>query len=478
MQLSEQQQAVVQHCLKGSGNLAVEAVAGSGKTSTVKSTIVKLGPAWRILYLVFNKKNQVEAAEKLPDYCEVKTFNAFGHGLCYKIGFKGRIDKDKVIKLFKFEVNDLKKADRKERKRIFKWAPKVSQLIGLFRGYALMNYPDAVRELDAITVKHDIELPDDQQFFDELKLTWDACLASKKRDFNDQLFLPVLHDADFGEYDFVFIDEAQDSNPIKIEFVKRIKATMKIVVGDRNQAIYGFAGADLDAFDTLKEVLDSIELPLTYCFRCAKAIVEEAKKIVPHIEAAPDAIEGSVTEGTHEDAEPGDFVICRTTAPLVAECLKFIRAGKSAVVLGRLIGDNLLKMAEDIGMVRVATLEQSIEKLESHRERSTAKLSKLGKTDQIQELGDRCDTLSVLLERCEVPSDLEDVIEEVFSEDQEGVVFMTAHKSKGLEADRVFILRPDLMPHPKVVGPLAPQEMNLKYVAVTRALKHLVFVKD
>jgi superfamily I DNA/RNA helicase len=58
------------------------------------------------------------------------------------------------------------------------------------------------------------------------------------------------------------------------------------------------------------------------------------------------------------------------------------------------------------------------------------------------------------------------------------VTFSTAHKSKGLEADRVLILLPDKLPLTwKGQQPWEfEQEMNLKYVALTRAKKELVFV--
>jgi superfamily I DNA/RNA helicase len=52
-------------------------------------------------------------------------------------------------------------------------------------------------------------------------------------------------------------------------------------------------------------------------------------------------------------------------------------------------------------------------------------------------------------------------------------MFCTVHRSKGLEAKVVYILRPDLMPHPKGN---AQEERNLKYVAITRAKERLIWV--
>jgi superfamily I DNA/RNA helicase len=54
----------------------------------------------------------------------------------------------------------------------------------------------------------------------------------------------------------------------------------------------------------------------------------------------------------------------------------------------------------------------------------------------------------------------------------------TVHKAKGLEADNVFIICPELLPM-RMEGQQEweyQQELNLKYVAVTRAKKRLVWV--
>ena len=72
-------------------------------------------------------------------------------------------------------------------------------------------------------------------------------------------------------------------------------------------------------------------------------------------------------------------------------------------------------------------------------------------------------------------------IEAIFKDDQkDGICLSTIHKAKGLESDRVFIIRPDKMflPHCMRVAWMAEQEYNLAYVAYTRAKKFLGFVTD
>ena len=68
-------------------------------------------------------------------------------------------------------------------------------------------------------------------------------------------------------------------------------------------------------------------------------------------------------------------------------------------------------------------------------------------------------------------------IEGLFSDEAvSGVVCGTVHKMKGLEADRVWIIKPEVMPHPKAKGWSLEQEYNIMYVSVTRARRELVVV--
>jgi DNA helicase-2/ATP-dependent DNA helicase PcrA len=57
---------------------------------------------------------------------------------------------------------------------------------------------------------------------------------------------------------------------------------------------------------------------------------------------------------------------------------------------------------------------------------------------------------------------------------------MTVHRAKGQETDRVWILRPDLLPMklPKMTDEQKQQERNLHYVAITRAKHELYYVSN
>lgn len=73
-------------------------------------------------------------------------------------------------------------------------------------------------------------------------------------------------------------------------------------------------------------------------------------------------------------------------------------------------------------------------------------------------------------------------ITEMFTDDKNrpGVRLSSIHKAKGLEAERVFLLEPEgaSVPHPMARSKQAKeQEYHLRYVAITRAINELVFVK-
>jgi len=244
-------------------------------------------------------------------------------------------------------------------------------------------------------------------------------------------------------------------------------------------SIYGFAGADTKSIPLMAARLKAQELPLSICYRCPASHVKLARKIVPQIEARPDAPEGIVaTFGAAQAvalAEDGDMILCRTNAPLVGIALDLIRNGQKAIIRGRDIGSNLKDLVE---RVERRTLAETLVALEDYKEREMQKLYEKDKIAQAHSLEDRCDTVVALADQVTSTGRLISLIESIFSDESIGVVCSTIHKAKGLEADRVFIYRPDLLPFPFAKKDWElEQEMNLKYVALTRARHELYFVE-
>lgn len=67
-------------------------------------------------------------------------------------------------------------------------------------------------------------------------------------------------------------------------------------------------------------------------------------------------------------------------------------------------------------------------------------------------------------------------IRNAFNSNNGGIKLSTIHKAKGLEADRVFFLDPELIPSPYALTELEQyNERCLEFVAITRAKKELVY---
>jgi hypothetical protein len=96
-----------------------------------------------------------------------------------------------------------------------------------------------------------------------------------------------------------------------------------VAVGDVNQAIYGFRGADVYAIENIQTKFDAIRMPLTTTFRNPLAVVRLVNETFPNIplNAMNGAQEGEVLDVHYDVAcglmQSGDLVLCRMNAPLV-----------------------------------------------------------------------------------------------------------------------------------------------------------------
>lgn len=426
---SPYQQAIFA-AVNGKDNLMIEAVAGSGKTTTLVDCLKLLNPMDTVLFLAFNKAIVEDLTDRVPPNVDVKTF----HGLGY-----AAIRKDRSVKVNNFYRRDIiKDVLGREYRKGYDTA---NRLISLFKA--------TMAPLEDIIEEYDLTLPKQFSISQMHSIVAVSCEVRSSIDFDDMLYQPVVQGYDFPSYDYVFVDEAQDLSPIQVSMLKLLGKPRYICVGDRHQAIYGFRGAQSDAIPELINALNCKTLPLSISYRCPSAVVEEARKLVPHIESFRDG--GEVLYDPYPEYRSDDLVLCRCTVPLVRECLRCLKRGQIAHVVGQ---------QED--------LEYAWGQIE---EKGWDCKSYLKGNKKLQ-WEDMLETLRVLLT---YDSNIKRAIKDVFG-GKEGVTFMTVHRSKGLEADRVFILCPELLPHPRSND--QQQERNLHYVAITRAKKQLIYVQD
>jgi superfamily I DNA/RNA helicase len=307
-------------------------------------------------------------------------------------------------------------------------------------------------------------------------------------DFSDMLWLPQRWQLHPPPVDYLFVDEAQDLSPAQLELVLRSRADggRMLFVGDPAQSIFAFAGADAESFWQIKARTSATELPLSICYRCPRSHLRIAQKIVPHIQSRPDAPEG-VVEHLPEAEFPqhireGDLVLCRMTAPLVGWCIRLIQAGISARVRGVDVGASLIQLARRVGETETFTYRLFLDYLGAFEAEQQALLAqRRNSAGRLQSLKDKCDALRVAYQSFAV-NDLDDLcraIHQLFADQRPPVWLSTIHRAKGLESDCVFILYPHRLPleWPEQQPWEWVQELNLRYVAVTRARQRLVILQ-
>ena len=151
-----------------------------------------------------------------------------------------------------------------------------------------------------------------------------------------------------------------------------------------------------------------------------------------------------------------------------------IRNGIKATVRGRDIGKGIWTLIKKSKAYSVPDL---IRWADSWKNSEIEKALKINAHNKIQLIHDKFDTLYALTDGANSVSEVTDRCRTLFSDDIEGVTLSSIHRAKGLEAKNVFILRPDLLPHPAAKGAeQLQQEDNIRYVAVTRAKETLTWV--
>jgi superfamily I DNA/RNA helicase len=524
--LNEQQLAVTHWVVNGKGSLNLIARAGCGKTFTliqgVVRTIVENG-GHDIALMAYNKSAALEFEARLQNmavetgdarfkgskFVQAGTVHSFGFGAVRRWAGRVKVDDKKVYNI----IDQMAASERNEitRTAIQKNSGPIKQLVSLAKqsAFGFLTAIDNEAEWFALAEHHAVnEMVNNVTLNDIVPWAIRVLRASIDMDndvidFDDMILAPLVHDLKVATKRWVLIDEAQDTNAARRALAFKMLDPVDgrlIAVGDDRQAIYGFTGADSDALELIKTELGSSVLPLTITYRCPKAVVAEANRLVPDLvahESAPEGIVRSLSAPRVNGEKPkwfvdqkltgADGVLCRNTKPLLETAYAMLSKGVGCRVEGRDIGEGLVKLVQR--WKRVGTLEQLREKLVDHRDREVQKWMAKGREDRAQGVEDRVAALLTISDALSMDGkvlvdDLVTWIRNLFGDTRPGdrpnvVTLSTVHKAKGREWDRVFILyRSETMPSKWARKPWQlAQEANLEYVAITRAKRELVFVE-
>ena len=478
-------------------------------------------------FVAFNSSIADELKRRVPPNVDAKTMHGLGYGSIRK-AFSPipEVDESRcqriVAELLGQPLEELKKTHRV-------LLSATEELAGLCK----MNlYEGRPEQLDLLCDRHEVSFDDPsnaqqtqadydqlrQTVYDLVPLVLDRAKDVAKDntiDYDDMVWLPVVLNLRVFRFDLLLVDEAQDLNRCQQELAKRAGERL-IFVGDDRQAIYGFTGADSESMDRLYRDLEPwvddafrhdhpevppkcIVLPLTVTRRCGRAIVAEARRYVSDFEAHETNPAGEVREAKYttrrgKDGQPevvpeeetylplvkdGDMVVCRSNAPLVAQYFKFLKRGQPAYVRGR--KDVAKGIAALIAKTKAETVPDLIRAVTEWRAAQTAKeMAKATPSEaKLLSIGDRADCVLAFAENCDTVRAILDKVQSIFSDaTRAGVQLSSIHKAKGLEADRVFLLSPGGFRgrHPRQQDWEWQQELNVRYVAVTRAIKELTYV--
>ncbi|CAM3790604.1 UvrD-helicase domain-containing protein [Vreelandella rituensis] len=284
MQATQQQQSIVELGQQGV-NLQVNALAGTGKTSTLVMLGNALAPR-RGLYLAFNKSIAVEAQRKFPSSVKASTihslaFRAVGRHYAHRLegGNGGRLNPVRLLHHYRYaSVGNVPPLTR---------AGLVKTTLNTY--LASVDPEVSVAHLPARDISRMTRAkawgPADIAGF-QATLVQDAQRLWKDM-LSESSGLPMSHDGylrlfvdsepDLG-VDFVCIDESQDSSEAMLRLLQ-LQPCQQIVVGDPNQTIYEWRGA-ISIMDRIENAQTRY---LSQSFRFDNRIAGAANEVLRHL---------------------------------------------------------------------------------------------------------------------------------------------------------------------------------------------------
>lgn len=382
--------------------LKIQACAGSGKTSTLIEIAIA-NPNAKILYTAFNRAVINEAKHKFPKNVEVRTW----HSLAYQ----QMITNNDFKTINKLDYFDLQ----------------IPLALSKYEYFIFNN------QLKDFMCSKDKEFPNDliKKLFTLAKsgaipYTHDMYLKEFQMLPNNQ--------KDLDLYDFILLDEAQDTNEVQLDIFLDNNCK-KILVGDTFQNIYGFRGTN--AINALEENLNiKYDKKLSSSFRCKQEILDRACFFINKYRNKNECLTSKWSEANGDKTQA---YITRTNAEIIDIIarqsiygdmrkykIKLIREAKELFKASRNIlyfknGDKDKISREFKRFLRFYDLDSLKEYAEDDNDIETLKGIELVKKYD-----------NKLLE-------LEKIANDMYEANEFNLILTTAHTAKGLEWDKVAL---------------------------------------
>lgn len=441
--------------------ILIKAFAGAGKTTTLKE-YAKRRPNSKFLYLAFNTSVVEEAKHKFPSNVNVSTL----HSIAFKefgSDYKKKLD----IPFKSMSVINYLSLDRKNKAHL-EIAKIIVDTINTYTNSSYTKLEEAIPYHNKYSRS---------QLFEYAEFIWFAMLDNT----ND---FPCTHDVYLKlfqlsnptlNYDYILFDEAQDANPVIVDVIMKqmMKKRLKlVVVGDSHQSIYSFK----NAINSLSKFSHDKEYHLSQSFRFGDNIAYAANAILKSLKGEKITLKGSNVEdqlvNTFEKDEKF-AIISRTNSCLFLKAVQAVESCKKIHFVSGFNKYNFYKI-QDVDHLYHGRINKirdpHIRDCETYSNfysiaEHTADKEMLFLKKIVDKYHGKIEALFTRIKASIVDKDIADVI------------LTTAHKSKGLEFDNVFLCN-DFTMFINEQGEInlrnwKEEEINILYVAATRAIHKL-----
>jgi hypothetical protein len=466
VQPTDEQQAVEDAYMTG-GPLAVTAGAGTGKTST----LVMLGRARRARarYIAYNKAIATEAEDRFPAWVRCSTSHSLAYAAAgsrwrHRLSSKARVPAREVARIL--QITEPVKAGERT------LAPnKVARLaLETLQRFCYSADPEPAGA--HVPRKPGLGSPEDMAVLREVlpplaARAWaDACDPAGLLKYEHDWYVKAWQLSDPRiDADVLFVDEAQDLNPVLLWVLRRQPAQI-VAVGDSCQQIYGWRGA----VDAMGALAGETRLTLSQSFRFGPAIAAEANKWLGLLDAELRLAGNPGRESRIGTAEAPRAILARSNAGVIRQVIAQVQAGRRVAMPSPRPG---VPGGGEIRSLALAAISLKEGKGTEHPElmafQTWAEVQDHAANDPGGE------DLAVLVDLVDkhTPQKILALADQLVDERHADVTVSTAHKAKGREWDSVLI-SPDFRKPGKGPDdwepPLPSREaMMLNYVAVTRA---------
>ena len=486
MLLTPEQQAILQT----TGNIRINAVAGSGKTTTLIAYAKSRPENSRILYLAFNKTVKLEAVKKFAEQglsqVQVETAHSlayrhivFRHG--YQVRSRG-YSTHELVALLGISGDGNKHTE-------YILANHINQLIAMFCNSSAAK----VQELDYLSTLPAGEAKAFAESHLDAIVHYARILLAKM----DRGEIAITHDFYLKKfqlaqpqlpYDYVLFDEAQDASPAMLDIVLKQRAT-QVIVGDTHQQIYSWRFA----INSLEQV-EYPSYPLTTSFRFNTDIADLAMRVLEY-KTMIDKNDSTIVvgKGGGKRVKLKAF-IARTNLGLLLQAIEYVQFNKSVKHIyfegnihsytyadeGTSLYDvmNLSTVNRDRIKDPLIKSMQTLDDLEDYIEK-TEDLQLGMMVEIVKEYGTSIPQILQTIKEKHVANEEKDKAE---------VIFSTVHRCKGMEYDVVQLVDDfisekklqQLIERSKQDNELTKlnEEINLLYVAVTRTRNILLLPEN